>query len=256
MSLYEQVRDSLNADRACALATVVRGPGAGSKLLVLEDGSAEGGLGSQALERWVAEEAQRLMGDESSRLLTFREGAEEMDVFVDVYPASPKMIVIGAVHVAIPLVKMAKILGFDVTLIDARRKLANEERFPDADRIIIAFPDEGLEQVQVVDSSTYIVMLTHDAKFDDPALKAALKTRARYVGAIGSKRTNLDRNQRLRDDGVSEEDIARIHGPIGLDIGAVTPEETAVSILAEVVAVRHGRAGTPMREATKATAAV
>lgn len=253
--LYEQVRQAVADDRGCALATVVRGPNRGAKLLVYEDGATQGSLGNTDLDRQVAAQVPTLLDQEASRLLTLQVKGEEALVFVDVIPPAPKMLVLGAVHVAIPLVEMAKILGFHVTLIDPRRKLANRERFPEADRIIIAYPDEGLEQVKV-DSSTCIVMLTHDAKFDDPALKAALKTRAKYVGAIGSKRTNLDRNERLRANGVSDEDIARIHGPIGLDIGAITPEETAVSILAEVVAARHGRAGArPMREALKAGAA-
>ena len=154
----------------------------------------------------------------------------------------PSLVVIGAAHIAIPLTEMAQNLGFDVTLIDAREWFLTEERFPHVARRILAWPDKGLAQVSL-DTETYLVILSHDPKFERPALKYALPFPLRYIGAIGSRKTHADRIATLRAEGVSEDDLARIHAPIGLDIGAVTPEEVAVSILAEMLAVRSGHSG-------------
>ena len=159
------------------------------------------------------------------------------------------MLIFGAVHVAQALTKFAKQLGFRVIVSDARAKLATRERFPDADEIIQAWPDEVLSEVRI-EPNTYVAILTHDPKFDEPALIGTLDTSARYIGAVGSRKTNRDRKERLRAAGVSEESIERIRGPVGLDIGASTPEEMAISIVAEIIAVRHGRRGGPLTEAT------
>jgi len=147
------------------------------------------------------------------------------------------------VHIAIPLVKMAKELGFRVKVIDGRSKFLTKERFPEADELIEAWPDEAVEELKVkIDQNTYIVILTHDEKFDEPALLSTLPTQARYIGAIGSRTTTLNRATRLKKQGLSEEHIQRIHGPIGLPIGAREPAEIAVSILAEIIAVKYGLA--------------
>jgi xanthine dehydrogenase accessory factor len=163
-------------------------------------------------------------------------------VFLETFPPPPVLLIFGAVHVAQPLTLFAKTLGFDVIVVDSRTKLANEERFPQADRIIHAWPDEALASLPV-QPNTYVAILSHDPKFDEPALLGALNSPAAYIGAIGSRKTNIDRRRRLAEAGVSPDDIARIRGPIGLDIGAVSPEEMAISILAEIIAVRRGRGG-------------
>jgi xanthine dehydrogenase accessory factor len=151
------------------------------------------------------------------------------------------MFIVGAVHIAIPLVTFAKTLGFRTVVVDARGAFATPERFAHADELIMAWPDEALEGK--LHSNSAVVLLTHDPKLDDPALKIALPSPARYVGALGSPRTHAKRLDRLREDGVPEEQLARLHAPIGLKIGANTPEEIAVSIIAEVVAARHGLTG-------------
>jgi xanthine dehydrogenase accessory factor len=162
--------------------------------------------------------------------------------FFEPFPRPPELLIVGGSHIAIPLTRLASELGFAVTVIDARAKFADPARFPAARRVIHAWPDEALAS-QPIDRSTYIVVLTHDPKFDDPAITSALRGNARYVGAIGSKKTHRERLERLRQAGQQPEALARVHAPIGLDLGAQTAEETALAILAEMVAARHGRAG-------------
>jgi len=147
--------------------------------------------------------------------------------------------------VAIPLTRLASAIGFRVTVVDARSKFADKDRFPEARRVIKAWPDEILKDLPM-DGSTYVVILTHDPKFDDPTITAALHGRPRYIGAIGSKKTHRDRVARLVKAGVNPSEIERVHAPIGLDLGAQTAEETALAILAQMVAVRHGKQGGPM----------
>lgn len=168
------------------------------------------------------------------------DGADQY--FLDVQPRPAHLIVVGASHIAVALAPLAKALGYRLTLIDPRSAFCTAERFPDADELIVAWPDDGLGRLQI-DRSAYIVILTHDPKFDHPALVTSLRSPARYIGIIGSRRTNEARFQRLREEGLSEVEIARIHAPIGLDIGATTAEETALAILAQVTAVRRGRSG-------------
>jgi xanthine dehydrogenase accessory factor len=165
------------------------------------------------------------------------------------------MIVIGAIHIAIPLHRMARLMGYRVTVVDARAAFANADRFPDADDLVVEWPDEALSHI-AVDRSTAIVVLTHDPKFDLPALRSALRTEAGYIGAIGSRKTNANRFAALREEGFGDADLARVHGPIGLDLGGRGAEETALGIMAEVVATRYGGSGGAMRErATAASAA-
>ncbi len=175
-----------------------------------------------------------------SKTFPVETGSGLYEVFVDVFPPPPTLLVFGAVHIAIPLVKMAKEAGFRVRVIDGRQKFLTEERFPEADQLIEAWPDEILEHNVRIDNQTYIVILTHDEKFDGPALEVSLPGPARYIGAIGSKTTTANRNERLRGLGYSAEQIARIHGPIGLPIGAREPAEIAISIMAEIIAVKYG----------------
>ncbi len=171
----------------------------------------------------------------------------EGDRFYEPYPRPAHMVIVGAIHIAMPLHRLAKLMGYRVTVIDARAKFATEDRFPEADEVIVGWPDEALAKIPI-DRSTAVVILTHDPKFDMPALRAVLGRGAGYVGAIGSSRTNRNRFQALRTEGFTEEQIAEVHGPIGLDLGGRGAEATALGIMAEVTAVRFGGSGRFMRE--------
>jgi xanthine dehydrogenase accessory factor len=245
---YDQIRDAVARYIPVATVTVVRGPNLGAKLLVLPDG-VEGTLGDAALDRVAVDDARSLLANERSETRVYPFGETEVELFHETFPPPPTLLIFGAVHVAQALTKFAKQLGFRVIVTDARAKLASEERFPEADRIIQAWPDDALNEL-TIEPNTYVAILTHDPKFDEPALLGTLETRARYIGAVGSRKTNADRRERLRAAGVSEESLSRIRGPIGLDIGASTPEEMAISILAEIIAVRHDRRGGPLTEAS------
>ena len=163
-----------------------------------------------------------------------------MRVFVDPIVPSPQLVVIGAVHIAIALTTMARAAGFTVSVIDPRAAFNNLERIPDAERLVTAWPDEALPRFELGPRDA-AVCLAHDPKFEDPALTALLRTETGYIGAIGSRGTHAKRVARLREAGFSDTDIARIHSPVGLNLGAATPEEIAIAILAEIVAVRRGR---------------
>ena len=249
LSLYEQLKDALDRREAVAVVTVVRGRNVGSKLLVLPTG-AVGTLGDPMLDERAEADARQMLVAERSETRSYAVAGEDtaVELFLETFPPPPTLLIIGAVHVAQALTRFAKGLGYTVIVADARAKLATTERFPEADQIIQAWPDDALEQV-TIEPSTSIAILTHDPKFDEPALLGALATKARYVGAVGSRKTNQDRRQRLQDAGMTNDDLARIRGPIGLDIGAETPEEMAISILAEIIAARHGRGGGPLTEA-------
>jgi xanthine dehydrogenase accessory factor len=203
----------------------------------------EGSLGYAELDSQVITFAQDLMRKTGSKGTKCELAEGEFEVFVDVFPPPPTLVIFGAVHIAIPLVKMAKEVGFRVKVIDGRSKFLTKERFPEADDLIEAWPDEIADQVKF-DSNTYVVILSHDEKFDEPALETTLPTAARYIGAIGSRTTTAKRVERLRKQGVPEEQIVRIHGPVGLPIGAREPAEIAVSIMAEIIAVKYGVAPT------------
>jgi len=189
-------------------------------------------------------EAELLSGTPQGTELARRDG----DLFVEPFRRPAHLVIIGAIHIAIPLHRLAKLMGYRVTVIDARAKFATKERFPEADELIVAWPDEAMSKVPI-DSSTYIVVLTHDPKFDLPALRSVLKQEAGYVGAIGSRKTNQNRFDALRKEGFTEEQLGRVHGPIGLDLGGRGAEETALGILAEITAVRFGGSGVSMRTA-------
>lgn len=170
-------------------------------------------------------------------------------VFVEVFPPARQLIIFGAVHTAQPLSRYAQDLGFEVVVVDARKALATPERFPNVERILTVWPDEAYRQLTIT-PSTWIAILSHDPKFDEPAILGALATPAAYIGTVGSRKTNADRRERLREAGVSEDQLARLHGPIGLDIGGKTPEEMAISILAEMIAIDHGREGGMLRSSS------
>ncbi|MFJ6998205.1 XdhC family protein [Streptomyces sp. NPDC003090] len=237
------------AGRAAALVRVVDGPRElmGNALLVRPGGGHEGGLGGHpALDRTAAAEAGALL--DAGRTGTVTIGAEgarcgqPVTLLVESSVPPPRMIVFGAVDFASALVRVGKFLGYHVTVCDARPVFATATRFPDADEIVVAWPHEYLEATGT-DARTVLCVLTHDAKFDIPLLQRALRLPVAYVGAMGSRRTHEDRNRRLREAGVTELELARLRSPIGLDLGARTPEETALSIAAEIVADRRGGSG-------------
>src|ERR687897_169059 len=227
-----------------ALVTVVAGPGLGARLLVTPD-AVEGSLGDPALDEQATRIARELLPAEEAAV-------REMDgreLFFDVFAPQPRLLIVGAVDFAAALARLAHLTGFKVSVIDARERFATTERIPDADEVVVAWPQEYLA-ANPPDDATYAAVLTHEPRFDDPTLTALLRSPVAYIGAMGSRRAHAERLERLRQAGFGEDDIARISGPIGLDIGAKSPEETAVSILAEVIAARHGRRGGPLSERT------
>ncbi|MFI5571846.1 XdhC family protein [Streptomyces sp. NPDC051740] len=237
---------------AVAVARIVSGPAEllGRALTVRPDGSYEGGFGDRPeLDRTVAAEAGALLDAGRTGTLEIgergsRRGAP-LTLLVESSVPPPRMIVFGAIDFAAALVRVGKFLGHHVTVCDARPVFATKARFPEADEIVVEWPHEYLERTSV-DARTVLCVLTHDAKFDVPLLKLALRLPVAYVGAMGSRRTHLDRDARLREVGVTDLELARLRSPIGLDLGARTPEETALSIAAEIVADRRGGSGVPL----------
>ncbi|MEU8909249.1 XdhC family protein [Streptomyces mirabilis] len=237
---------------ATALARVIGGPAEllGRALAVRQVGSYEGELGGHAdLDRAAASETRSLL--DAGRTGTFdiaQDGSHcepDLTVFVESSVPPPRMLVFGAIDFAAALVRVGKFLGYHVTVCDARPVFATRTRFPEADDIVVNWPHRYLQHTET-DERTVICVLTHDAKFDVPLLETALRLPAAYIGAMGSRRTHQDRDRRLRDIGLTEAELARLHSPIGLDLGARTPEETALSIAAEIVAPRHGGTGLPL----------
>jgi len=191
----------------------------------------------------VTGETELMVGSPPGNELARREG----ETFVEPFRRLAHLIIVGAIHIAIPLHRLARLMGYRVTVIDARAKFATRERFPEADELIVAWPDEAMSGL-TIDPSCYVVILTHDPKFDLPALRSVLRTDAGYIGAIGGRKTNQNRFDALRAEGFTEEQLARVHGPIGLDLGGRGADETALGILAEITATRFGGTGSPMRE--------
>jgi xanthine dehydrogenase accessory factor len=252
VTIFERLAAALHADRPVALVTRLDGAHAGAKLLVLED-DAQGDLGTPGLNHAAAGEARALLAVGENALRTFGEDGEpvgvEVRLFIAAYAPKPVMYVFGAIDFSRAMARIGKYLGYMVTVIDARPVFATKLRIPDADEIVVAWPDEFLKTAPV-DSRTALIILTHDVKFDIPVLEIALRTNAGYIGAMGSRRTHANRIDELRRIGVSDADLARISAPIGLDIGARTPEETAISIAAEIIALREQRRGSRLSEGT------
>ena len=223
------------------IATVVEGPGTGGSARVYENGRIEDHLGGGISADAVRDAALAALAREAAATITLETGAGPASVFLEVFPRSPRLVIFGGVHIAVALVPLARTLGYRTIVADGRPAFLTRERFPDADELILAWPEEAFRQVEL-DASCYVCILSHDPKFDEPALQAALHSPARYVGAIGSKKTQASRREWLRDAGFTDADIARVHGPIGLDLGGRQPAETALAILAEMTAVRYGGA--------------
>ncbi|MBQ0891246.1 XdhC family protein [Streptomyces sp. RM72] len=238
--------------RTAALARIVGGPAElrGRALVVGPDGSRTGGFGGHpALDRTAAAEAGAFLDAGRTGTLEIGEQGSRcgapVTLLIECSVPAPRMIVFGAIDFASALVRVGKFLGYHVTVCDARPVFATPARFPDADEIVTEWPHEYLART-AVDARTVLCVLTHDAKFDVPLLRLALRLPVAYVGAMGSRRTHLDREARLREVGLSDPELARLRSPIGLDLGARTPEETALSIAAEIVATRHGGTGTSL----------
>ncbi len=242
--LYEELKNLLNKKQGVALATIVGGPEyIGAKLLVFPNQVAHGTLGLPELDEKVHADAQPAIWSGTASISSYTLSEKEnqqFDVFIEGFPPPPTLIIVGAGHIAIPLTTFAKTLNYHVVVIDARAAFATRERFPSADELIVAWPDEVLEKMDL-NPSTFVAVLTHDPKFDEPALKVLLTRQVGYIGAIGSRKTGGERAERLKKQGLTAEQISRIHGPIGLNIGGSEPEEMALAIMAEIVAVRHSK---------------
>jgi xanthine dehydrogenase accessory factor len=239
VTLTERVLELAECGGRGILLTVVEGPRAGTKALVLDHGEVHGdaALGAHASE---------LADERRSRLVEL----EDAKVFVEVFAPPPRLLVFGAVDTAEHLCAAANQLGWRTIVADARRGLATRERLPSPHELLCAWPDEALERVRP-DADTAVVVLTHEERFDVPALVGTLDTDAFYVGALGSRRAQERRRERLREAGVAEEQLERIAGPCGLDLGAESPAETALSILAEAVARRRNRSGGPLSDSSR-----
>jgi xanthine dehydrogenase accessory factor len=249
---FGELAASIQADEPVALVTVVDGPGVGRHLVVWPDRRA-GDLGSSRIDDAITDDVRGLLAAGRTATLTYgpdgQRRGEGLRVFVSSFAPAPRMLVFGAIDFAAAVARMGSFLGYRVTVCDARPVFATARRFPDADEVVVDWPHRYLqEQVDAgaVDGRTVVCVLTHDPKFDVPLLRIALPLELAYVGAMGSRQTHDDRLQRLRDAGASEDDLLKLSSPIGLDLGARTPEETAVSIAAEIIAHRWSGGGQPL----------
>src|SRR3954469_22825725 len=221
-----------------------------AELVVTDDGSLTGSLGTPELDEELVAAAQAALKRGLSR--TIELGGRSL--FIEVFPVRPRLVIVGGVEVARSLVRLARELGFETVVVDGRAAFATMERFPDVDRLVIGWPDEVADEIGLGPNDA-VAVLSHDVKFDEPAIVESLRRGARYVGAVGSKKTQADRRARLLEAGVTPDELARLRGPIGLDLGGRAPAETALAILAEVVAVRHNANGGPMRDRARAVEA-
>jgi xanthine dehydrogenase accessory factor len=228
-----------------ALVTVLSGPAAGGKMLVTADGERTGSLGDESLEEVAARHADELMWLERSE----RRDENGNILFVDTTFPPPRLIAFGAVDFAAALCRLARAAGWRPFVVDPRARFAQPSRFPDAEEVVAAWPEEAFARLGGIDRATAIAVLTHDPKLDDAALIIALRSQAGYIGAMGSRRAQDSRRERLLAKGVTDEGLERISAPIGLDLGALTAEETALSIMAEIVAMRYGRDGGRLADA-------
>jgi len=234
-TLHTLLFAEIQSERLVAMTTLLAGPGAGAQMLVWQDRHT-GTLGDSGLDRESLRIAGAALTRQQPTRFTYQPGDRAWDVFVDVYPPPPQIIIVGAVHIAIPLVTFANTLGFRTIVVDARRAFATPERFAHASQLHIGWPADILAELNL-NEATYLVTLTHDSKLDNPALLLGLHSPVRYIGALGSRRTHADRIRALKQEGATDEQIARIHAPIGLDLGGRRPEEIALAIMAEIVQV-------------------
>jgi xanthine dehydrogenase accessory factor len=243
------VAGSIEREEPVALATVVSGEGPVAAQLAVWADRTEGTLGTEGLDVAVIDDARGMLAQGQTGIRHYGPAGErrqdEVAVFVESFAPAPRMLVFGAIDFAAAVARIGKYLGYRVTVCDARPVFATEKRFPDADEVVCEWPHRYLADA-AVDERTVIAVLTHDPKFDVPLLEVALRTPAAYVGAMGSRRTHDDRLARLRERGLTDDELDRLRSPIGLDLGARTPEETAVSIAAEMIGLRWGGSGRPL----------
>jgi xanthine dehydrogenase accessory factor len=222
-------------------------PGEGAppepELAVHDDGRLEGSLGSVELDAALVDAAREVLRRGLSRTLELG----DRSYFLEAFPVRPRLVVVGAVEVARSLVRLARELGYETVVVDGRAAFATPERFPDVDRLVVGWPDEVADDIGLGRNDA-VAVLTHDVKFDEPAIVEGLRRGCRYVGAVGSRKTQADRRERLQAAGVTSEELDRLRGPVGLDLGGRAPAETALAILAEIVADRYGGSGAPMKE--------
>ena len=256
--IYEQLRDRIKAEQPVALATVIDGPTRGAKLLIAPGEPVQGTLGDPDLDRVVARDALaeleaarsgvRHYGPQGQTTPEDLEDSPILRVFVESYAPPPQMWIFGAVDFTAALAKVAKVLGYRVTVCDAREIFATRRRFPMADEVVVSWPGPLFERRgSTLGLRDAVCILTHDNKFDVPAVKGALATDVGYIGVMGSRTTHAKRLQRLLEAGVDPADLERLMSPIGLDLGARTPEETAISICAEIIARRTGKAAPSLK---------
>jgi xanthine dehydrogenase accessory factor len=258
--IFEQLRDRIRSEQPVALATVIDGPSKGAKLLVVPDGPAVGTLGDHDLDRVVARDTLaeleaarsgvRHYGPQGQTTPEDLEDSPIVRVFVESYAPPPQMWIFGAVDFTAALAKVAKVLGYRVTVCDAREIFATRRRFPMADEVVVSWPGPLFEERGAsLGPRDAVCILTHDNKFDVPAVRGALATGVGYIGVMGSRTTHEKRLRRLLEAGVDPGDLHRLMSPIGLDLGARTPEETAISICAEIIARRTGKAAPSLKDA-------
>ncbi|MBI3987989.1 MAG: XdhC family protein [candidate division NC10 bacterium] len=245
VKVYETIRGEVEKGRPAVAVTPLEATSA--KLVVLQDGTTIGTLGDDALDREARMRALELIQQRASRTLTLHREPAPLEAFFEVHGPPPTLIIFGAGHVAMPLVTLAKGLGLKTVVVDGRPRFATRDRFPDADELLIGIPSEIAETLSYT-PSTFVVLVAHDYKYDIPVLKTVLKTDAVYIGMLGSRRRGQAILDFLREEGIGDDLLRRIHVPIGLDIGAKTAAEIALGILAEAICVKAGRPGTPMRE--------
>jgi xanthine dehydrogenase accessory factor len=219
------------------VATIVEGPGIGTSLRVLADGGVSGG--AEPPHDTIRDAALAALRREASGTITVERPEGATSVFMEVFPRRPRLVIVGATDVAVALVPLARQLGYLTVVADGRAGFLTRERFPEADELIPAWPEEAFDRIRL-DETCYVCVLSHDPKFDEPALRLVLRSPAAYIGAIGSRKTQAARRERLTAEGFTPDEIARIHGPIGLELGGRSPAETGLAILAEMTRARYG----------------
>jgi xanthine dehydrogenase accessory factor len=246
-TVRREILEAARGPGGVVVATVIEGGGTGSALVIRDDGTESGALPAGIDRAAVVEGARRALAAAASTTIELPAAGGTARIFLEVFARRPTLVIFGGVHIAAALVPLAKALGYRTVVADGREAFLSRERFPQADELVLGWPEEAFARVGI-DAATYVCLLSHDPKFDEPALEIALRSKAPYVGAIGSRKTQAARRERLRAAGFSEAELARLRGPIGLDLGGREPAETALAILAEITAARYGGSGGPMSQ--------